>query len=376
MSPRAQRTFLYSVGVACVLAAVAAVVLIGFTRSAQTRAEASRRQSAISAGLRVNVVRATRSPPQRRIELQGEARPFASVTLYSKVSGYLKELRVDRGDKVRANQVLAVIQSPELDRQYEAAKADATFKRANARRAANLAGPGVVSMREAELEKASAEIAEANVSALGTQRGYTILRAPFDGTVTARFADRGALVQNAANGQSGALPVLTVAQIDRLRVLVYVDQRDAPQVKLGDQAEVVAGYDNRILAGKVSRISGELEPRTRTMLVEIHLDNKDHTIVAGSFITVRLGLQLPPGVSVPVDALLLRAQKPFVAVVGADGHVQLRPVQVASDDGAHVHLSGGLKEGEWVALNAGRGIKDGDLVQPIEQKPANAPAAK
>jgi membrane fusion protein (multidrug efflux system) len=286
------------------------------------------------------------------------------VTLYAKVSGYLKEIKADRGDKVRARQVLAVIESPELEQQYEAARADASYKRANARRAATLAGPGAVSVREAELERTSADVAEAQVSALQTQKGYTILRAPFAGTVTARFADPGALVQNAANAQSGALPVVTVSQLDRLRVFVYVDQRDAAFVHPGDEAEVVLP-DGGVVAGRVARASGELEPHTRTMPLEVHLENQDGRIVAGSFVAVRLTLPSPPLLEIPARALVVREQKTLVAVVGPDNHLQLRPVVVARDDGDRIALRQGVSEGELVALDVGHSLTDGDLIQPV-----------
>lgn len=364
---------LYAGGVAAVAATVLGVVAISVTRTSETRAEAARREAEIKTGKRALVVAARRGPAERRIELQGEARPFASVTLYAKVSGYLRDLKVDRGDRVRAGQVLAVIQSPELDRQYDAARADADFKRANAKRAAALAGPGAVSVREAELERTSAQVADAQVAAMATQRGYTILRAPFAGTVTARYADLGALVQNAANAQSGALPVLTVSQLDRLRVFLYVDQRDAPLVHVGDPAEI-AVPDGPVRIGRVSRASGELDPHSRTMLVEIHLDNKDAHIIAGSFVTARLVLKTAPLVEVPVEALLMREQKPFVAVVQG-GRVALRDVTVAHHDGARVALAKGVQDGELVALNLGRQVADGDLIQPVTSPPAAAPNA-
>jgi RND family efflux transporter MFP subunit len=267
------------------------------------------------------------------------------------------------------------MQSPELDRQYEAARADASIRRANARRAANLAEPGVVSVREAEVEKAGADMATATLAALATQRGYTILRAPFAGTVTARYVDVGALVQNAANGQSGAQPVVTVSELDRLRVFVYVDQQYAPLVRAGDGADIVVIPGAAPVRGRISRVSGELEAKTRTMLVEVHLDNKDRAIVPGSFVAVHLTVKSPALIEVPVEALLLRDQKPFVAVVAPDHRVNLRGVTVAYHDGARIGVSAGLQEGETVALNLGRSAQSGDLIQPVGQPAAPAPTA-
>jgi RND family efflux transporter MFP subunit len=319
----------------------------------------------------VVVVPATRAPAERRIELQGEARPFASVTLYAKLSGYLKEIRVDKGDRVRQNQVLAVIESPELDRQYDAAVADASYKRADAKRAAALAGPGVVSARESELSTSQAEVADATVAALAMQKSYESLRAPFDGVVTARFADRGALVQNAANAQTSALPLVTVAQPERLRVYVYVDQRDAALVRVGDTAEVsVPERPLAPLKGKVTRSSNELDPKTRMMLVEVDLDNRAGQIVPGSLVTVGLVVRTTPRVEVPVEALVVRAKQPHVAVV-KDGRVRYRPITLAGDDGARLQILGGLDEGELVALNLGNNAADGARVQPLDARARN-----
>jgi RND family efflux transporter MFP subunit len=182
-------------------------------------------------------------------------------------------------------------------------------------------------------------------------------------------------VQNAANGASGALPVVTLSQLDRLRVFVYVDQRDAASVKAGDRVEIVLPYQGEVVPGQVSRVAGELEPRTRTMTVEIDLDNAGGAIVPGSFLTVRLRLAGKPQLRVPAAALLIRQQKPLVAVVGADNRVKLRGVTVAQHDGAFVALASGLAEGERVALNVDRSIRDGDRVRPAPPPSSSAAPA-
>jgi membrane fusion protein, multidrug efflux system len=381
MSESKSRALLYIGGLALIAAAGAGVASIGGARTSAAEAEARSREAEVKRGPRVVTARARRAPGERHLELQGEARPFAQVTLYAKVSGYLKSISVDKGDRVRADQVLAVIESPELDRQYDAAVADAKYKRANARRAESLAGPGVVSAREAELDVSQAEVAEAQVAALATQKQYETLRAPFAGLVTARFADAGALVQNAMNAQTSALPVVTISQAERLRVYVYVDQRDAAYVHPGDVSQVTVPDRPQVsVAGKVTRLSTELDPKTRMMLVEIDLDNRDGRIVPGSFVQVALTLKTAAGLEVPVEALVLRGKKPFVPVVGADHRVVYREVTLAGDDGSTVRLAGGIDEGADVALNLGDSVLDGDLVQPVSLatppvNALNAPAA-
>lgn len=366
MNEMRRPVLLYWLGLAGAAAMILLVILLFVSRSSQAKTEAASRQQAIQAGPRVGVLRATRSPGQRKMQLEGEARPFASVTLYAKVSGYLKQIRVDRGDAVEANQVLAVIESPELDRQYEGALADAQNKQAMAKRTAALVPSGVVSTQESDVARTNAEMAQAAVEALKSQKSYEILRAPFRGTVTARFADPGALVQNATNSQTSALPVLTVSQNDRLRVFVYLDQRAAASVQVGDPVEIrVPERPGLTRAGKVSRLSRELDVKSKTMLAEIDLENSGKEIIPGSFVLVSLQLSTPSLVEIPFEALIFRGTAPFVAVVDSQMRVKYRPVKIADQDGQRAQLLDGLSEGELVALNLGESISEGDKVQPV-----------
>lgn len=358
--------WVYAAGVVAALVVVGGVAAVATGRQEETRSEAERRRKDNAEGPRVVVVAASQSPPERRIELQAEARPWAQVTLYAKVSGYLRSIAVDKGDRVKKGQRIAVIESPELDSQYDAAVADFKYKKVNAARATSLAKPGVVSARDAELAESSAEVARATVRQLGTQRQYEEIRAPFDGTITARFVDPGALLQAATSAQTGALPLCTVGTTERLRVSAYVDQRDAAWVKAGDEAEVaVPDRPSLRRKGTVARSTGQLDPKTRTMLIEIDLDNRDHAVVPGSYVTVSLRVAMPPGVQVPASALVLRDRLPFVAVVDDAGKVAYRPVVVAEDDGLTARIRSGLAVGERVALDLGVSVADGSQVQPV-----------
>lgn len=362
--------WVYVIGIVGVIAAIVGVVLIATSRMAAADREGKERTDEQAKGPRVRVARAQVSPLVRKVELQGEARPFASVTLYAKVSGYLKEMRVDKGDAVKANQIVAVIQSPEIDRQYEAALADASYKKANARRAADLARPGVVSAAEAETQVGVAQVAQAQVATLAQQKSYEVLRAPFAGTVTSRYADPGALVQAALGAQTGALPVVTISTPERLRVYVYVPQHDAGFVKVGDAAIVTTPERPDLkIDGRVTRQSDELDARTRMMLVEVDLDNRDGRVVPGSFVTVILTVATPPEIVVPVEALVMKGQKASVFVLDGET-VHLRPVTVSDNDGSIVRLAAGLRAGEEVALNLGDNVADGARVQPVAPPPS------
>jgi RND family efflux transporter MFP subunit len=370
MSIEKRTKWVYIVGVVGVIAAILGVVLIATSRKAAADREGKERTDEVAKGPRVRVARAQMSPPVRKLELQGEARPFAQATLYAKVSGYLKEMRVDKGDVVKPNQIVAVIQAPEIDRQYEAAVADASYKKANARRAAELAKPGVVSVAEAETQVGVAQVADAQVATLAQQKSYEVLRAPFAGTVTARFADPGALVQAATGAQTGALPLVTISTPEKLRVYVYVPQRDAAFVKVGDKALITTPDHAELrVEGNVTRLSSELDSRTRMMLVEVDVDNRDGKIVPGSFVTVMLTYATPPEIVVPVEALVLNAQKPTVFVLDGDT-VHSRPVVISDNDGSIVRLAGGLRAGELVALNVGDNVADGARVQPVAPPPS------
>src|SRR6202012_4593702 len=138
---------------------------------------------------------------------------------------------------------------------------------------------------------------------LAQQKSYEVLRAPFAGTVTARYADPGALVQAATGASTGALPLVTISTPERLRVYVYVDQRQAGSVRIGDAALVsLSDRGDAHIEGHVARLSSELDPHTRMMLVEVDVDNKDGAIVPGSFVTVTLSLATPPEIEIPVEA--------------------------------------------------------------------------
>ena len=346
------------------------VVIVGALlarKASLVRADARAREADLAAGPHVRVVRVTPPDGVRTLTLLGEARPYASVTLYAKVSGYLQQVLVDKGDVVAATQVLAVIESPELDQQYEAALADARYKRVNAQRFRALAGKNASSTQEAERYETDAAVAEANVKALETLKSYETIRAPFAGRVTARFADPGALVQNATTAQTGALPVLTVAQTGRLRVYAYVDQQSAPLVTVGAPAEITVPDQPGVrVVARVSRVSGQLDSRTRTLLAEVDVANHAEDILPGSFVTVALEVKGHGYAEVPAGALVVRGDTTLVAVVDSTNRVSFRRVVVAHDDGVGAAIASGLAPGERVVLNPGDAVSEGARVQPVE----------
>ncbi len=347
---------------------VVAGMVIGLSafRRASVAHERRERVATVTAGPRVRVVRVERSPGSRTIVLTGEARPFLSVALYAKVSGYLKELRVDKGDHVTAGEVLAVVESPETDQSAEAASADARNKRVIADRDAKLVTGKFIAPEEAEQAETDANVAQSRAQGYAALQRYETLRAPFSGTVTARYADPGALVQNAENSQTSALPVVEVGQTDSLRVYVYLDQRDAADIRRG--APVVISDPNRPnlhVVGAVSRFTGELDPNTRTLLAEIDVTNRKGTIVPGSVVRVALAVAGQSYLELPAAALIDRGEKHFVAIVNDSDRVNFREVHVLDSDGITVRLLDGVTEGERVAINLGDSVPEGQRVQPL-----------
>jgi RND family efflux transporter MFP subunit len=370
-APRRRSALVYLFGLGAVAVTIVGVVGLGKHRNAEARDEAQARVAEVALGPRVRVATVKQAPGIRHLALLVEARPFFEVTLYAKVAGFLSNLKVDKGDHVKKNQLIATVTAPELDSQYNAAVADARNKRVNAKRLSALAPAGVVSAQELELGQASADVAAATQAAIATQRDYRVIRAPFDGVISARFADPGTLIQSAANAQSGAVPIVSVSKGDQLRVYVYVDQSSAPFVRAGDAATITVperpGWSRQ---AKVARTSGQLSPKTRTMLTEVDIQNDDHVIVPGSYVQVTLDVHVPPLLEIPAEALTTRADKPQVPTLDEQHRIHYKPVVVADDDGQTVRLASGLQPGERVALDLGGAAQDGSPVQVVESKPA------
>jgi RND family efflux transporter MFP subunit len=291
------------------------------------------------------------------------------ATIYSKVAGYVKSIAVDRGDRVTAGQVIAEIASDETDRQYDSALNDLANKQKNMLRARDLVAHGSLSVQAADQANTDFRMAEDNVAQLAAMKSYELLRAPFDGVITSRFVDVGVLVQNSTTNQTSNQPVVTLADESRLRVDVYVEQRDVPDIHVGDLADVSdAANSSRKVEARIARMADQLDPRTRTMFVELDVDNRDHFLVPGSFAYVTLHVPLRSIPEVPVAGLMVRGTKTFVADVGENGHVHFIPVTVATTDGISARLAEGVTPGQHIALNLPDEVDDGSKIQPVMPK--------
>ena len=315
-------------------------------------------------GPRVVFTTVRSGPESRTISLLGDARPYLSSTIFAKVSGYLKTVDVDKGSLVKQGQKLAEIDSSELDSQYRGAVADLDYKRRLAARSRELVRTGNTPVQTAEQNDSALRQAEELVSNLDTMRAYQILSAPFDGTIIARYADPGSLVQAATTNQASSLPVVQIADLSKLRVGVYVEQRDVSAIHVGNPAEVIDASDqDRRRVGKISRTAGALDPRTRTLYIEIDIDNRDNFLVPGSFTYVNIQVPIQSLPQIPVSAMTTRGGKQLVAVVGDNNIVQFRPVKIGNTDGTLFNILDGVKPGEKVVLNVTDDVTEGSKVR-------------
>src|SRR5512140_3832822 len=281
---------------AVIAAAAGTVALFARERSAQAR-QSEQLQKELAQGPLVRVARVALAPADRIVSLPAEVRAEQHATLYAKVSGYVKEVRVDKGERVRKGQVLAVLESPDLDQQVASAQAELTFRKQQLERTLRLAPSGRVSVQDREAAEEAVKVAKAALARAQVQQGYEILRAPFDGTVTARYADPGALLPAATGSTTAAQPLVDVAQLDRLRLALQL----AP--------------DQPACEARVSRIAQALDPRTRTMLCEIDLPHPPPGLYPGGFVQTTIALHGQPRPLLPSEALLGQGGQLFVALV-------------------------------------------------------------
>ena len=371
--------------VAFVLVAVASAAVWWFWQDKQTRlaSEAKTRAAQLDAGPTVVMGQSVRGPAARKINLTGELRPFKATTLYSKVGGYLSRITVDVGDRVHAGQLIAEVQAPELESEYKSTVSEMENRERQAQRTRDLAAKGFFSQQALDNADTEVRTARGRVDTLRSQMGYRSLYAPFAGVVTGRYVDPGALITNAANNQASSQPVVTVSDPSKLRVSVYVEQVDARSIKPGLDTEIIdtANPTQRTMA-KLTRVAGELDPRTRTLLAEVDFDNRASTFIPGSFVSVSILVPQTSFVEIPASALVVRDRKNYVAVLEADSHIKLTPIEIAGTDGASVKIASGLGEGVKVVLSLPNTVPDGAKVNPAAapasapQPPAQPPAVK
>jgi len=363
--PRRSRR-LHAVGLGAVVLAAAGVLWMNWQRHSALAKETQSRRKALAEGPFVRVSKVELAEAKNLISLPGDVHPFQQATLYAKVSGYVTSIRVDKGDQVKQNQLLATLESPDVDQQVHAAEAELSLRQQTLKRAQALVGPHVISEQELDQALAGVKTAQAALDRAKAMREYESLRAPFSGIITARYVDKGALVPAATGSTQSALPVVDIADMERLRIYVHLGQDIVPFVAEGDPAKI--SFDARPgerMDAKVTRISRALDPRTRTMLCEIDVDNPGHRLYPGTFVHVNLTVRGNSTPLVPVEALISQGAGLFVATV-KDRKVHLVKVETGIDDGKKVQILAGLRGDEYVALSLSSSVSDGSSIQPIE----------
>jgi RND family efflux transporter MFP subunit len=343
----------------------------------------------------VTVVRPSTTGVGGAIVLPGRVEAWYQAPIYARVSGYLKAWYTDIGARVKAGQLLAEIETPDLDQQLEQAKAEAATVRANEALAATTAQRWQLMLSADSVSKQAADeksgdldakravraAAEANVQRLQALEGFKRIVAPFDGMVTARLTDVGALI----NAGSGVGPQLfSVSDVHALRVYVSVPQDEAAPVRAGMTARLkVPEHPDRSFTAVVTSTAGAVDAASGTVLVELKLDDSGGAVLPGDYADVELDLPAAANVvRIPATALIFKSSGLQVATVNANDRISLRTVTIKEDLGTSVEVSSGLAADDRVVDNAPESLQDGDEVQistagetaPV--KPAPVPTSK
>lgn len=363
---------------------VAALFLSGILPRVKARATLSRETKELAIPT-VLVVQPKRSAPAQELVLPANVQAYVDAPIYARTNGYLKRWYVDIGAHVKQGQLLAEIDTPEVDPQLRQAKADLGTAEANrnlsritADRYQDLLKMEVVSKQDADnaagdyaAKQAMVQSAEANVKRLQELLSFQKIYAPFEGVITARHTDIGALIDS--GGSAGPRSELFhMAQPDKLRVYVNVPQAYSQAAKSGMTADLVlAEFPGRRFQGTLVRTASAIDPSSRTLLVEISVNNPIGTLLTGAYAEVHL--KLPTAASsflLPANALLFRAEGLRVGVVGDQQRVELRPLTLGHDFGSEVEVVAGLTGGEKVIVNPPDSLVDGQIVRVVQPSPA------
>ncbi|WHZ22243.1 MAG: RND efflux pump, membrane fusion protein, CzcB subfamily [Nitrospira sp.] len=325
----------------------------------------------------VQVTKPTRRDLVYTVTLPANISPLYQTTLYAKVSGYLKWIGPDKGDQVKKHQVVAIIDAPEVEEQYQQAVSDFKIKKLTYERLVKVwkESPDVIAKQDVDVAEAAYQGAKHLVEQRVAMRDYTKVRAPYDGTITARFADPGALIQIATSSATGAIPLFTIMDLDTVRVYTNVPQGDSPWIVPGKTKAtvMVTELPGRAFTGTVTRSTLALDPATRSLLVEIDLPNGDHALRPGTFAEAALDLrEIPQALVVPPQAMNSNHKGKTLFVV-EQGRATSIPVQTGISDGRWIEITSGLRGDEEVVVVGKRKLLDG---MPVQPSPFNLPEAK
>lgn len=356
-----------------------------------------------------SVVRVARENLASTLTVAGQFQPFQEVDLHAKVSGYIRRINVDIGDRVRSGQVIAVLEVPELDAQLAGAQAEVRHSESEIARGksevlgaesshvalhaaytrlaeASKQRPGLIAEQELDDARAKDQDAEAHiniaksaleateeqlgVSRAGRQRvqalsDYSVVTAPFTGVITMRYADTGSLIQSGTASNTQAMPVVRLAQSDLLRLRMPVPESDVPYIQDGGVVQITVQATGKTFAGKIVRFARSLDTTTRTMLAEVDVPNPDLKLSPGMYAEVVISLQQRNNVlTIPAQAVVEGDSQDFVLVVDPSGQVQKKIVTLGIQGSDRSEITSGLSAGEMVIVSGQTNYQVGQTVRP------------
>jgi RND family efflux transporter MFP subunit len=374
--PRRRRWALWLAPVVLIL-----LVLWGILPRIQARREL-REDTRRNAATAVVAEKPQKGQPAQEVQLPGNVRAFMDAPIYARTNGYLRHWYADIGTRVRKGQLLAEVETPEADQQLAQARADLAVAQANAAlsqttatRYQGLLQSDSVSKQDTDNAVASARAqsaavvsAEANVRRLGELQGFQRIEAPFDGVITARNTDVGQLINSGAGGSE--LELFHIAAVNTLRVFVNLPETYTSDIKIGMPATLtVPERKDRSFTGTIVRTAEAIDPASRTLLVEVDVDNRQGQLLAGSYAEVHFHVKsTSPSLMVPVSALLFRAEGLRIAIVGPDNRAKLVPVTVGRDYGTHIEVLSGIGPDDLVIDSPPDSLLDGEEIRVVQRQ--------
>jgi RND family efflux transporter MFP subunit len=341
----------------------------------------------------VSVIRPSPIDTNSDMVLPGTLKPYVESTIYARTNGYLKKWYKDIGSHVEKGEILADIDTPEIDQQLAQARADLVTSQANlslstltATRYQDLIKSDSVSRQDLDnangdlaAKRAMAQSAEANVKRLEEMESFKHVYAPFTGIITQRNVDPGTLI-NAGNGGNATKEMFDLAQIDPMRVYVAVPQAYSPSIHLGLKACLsLTELAQRNFCGQVVRTANSIDPNTRTLLTEVDVPNPSGTLLPGAYAEVHFDVKVTgQRISLPINALLFRPDGTMAAVVGPDGRINLKKLTIGRDFGDSLEVLQGIDPADRVVVNPPDALEEGEHVNLAPQDArgkANSPAA-
>jgi membrane fusion protein, multidrug efflux system len=383
LPPAPPRKALMLIGLVLLLLVVGALItMLLRIRSSHVLADETQRESIPT----VAVVHPTAEKPDEDLVLPGSLQPYEESPVYARTNGYLLRWYKDMGSRVKQGELLADIDTPEIDQELMQVRANRQqivaamdLAKINADRYVSLRKTDSVSQQESDQQssgyqqaKANLDAADATVRRLEQLESFKHVYAPFSGVLTKRNVDPGALINAGGTGKE----LFDIAKVDPLRVYVSVPQNYAPAIKNGMEAWVtLQELAGEKFKGTVARTAESIDPMTRTLLTEVDVPNRDGRLLPGSFgeVHFRPGINAQK-LTIPVNAMLFRQEGPQVAVVGSDGKVHLRPIAIGKDYGATLEILGGVEIDDRVIINPADSLEEGQQVNVAPESHGGQPS--